>query len=1248
MADADAGLLTDPIPIYPYDRPETGDFEMAPAQFNADAIENNYWFMRQRRTESAFYAGASAISEAVYGSPDAWLKDATVMGALGPMAQPTAKGREAALDRLFADLAPLQAAMPGEFANLPASRAALWDNSLSTARRELQEDMGLAQERVANRSDPNFVGGVASFAGSMAAGVSDVEGVMSLPFGGGGSLARTLLIESLLGGAGAAAQIPGQQNQAEFLHAEAPDPVLQVLSGFAFGGALPIVGRGLKMGLNTLTPGGRIENRELLGLTKRNDASPGDRGAAAALGREEAVRDTAPDGISPEEHTANTDASVRAAEAEPQIVRPGDVIPQTDLARPPGAGGGAGAAPVFDFEPGGNAAADANQVGYVFGRLLEKGASPKDAAALLGNLMQESGKGLNTGAIGDGGNSIGMGQWNGPRRRALIRFAEARGVDWRDLDTQVEYLWRELNGSERAAWDAIRAAPDAATGARIASERFWRPGVPHLSNRMAFARMVDDQYTQGEVPKGGAPGRWRNPGDDALAGGVYTFSPRDIQTDAAAYQFKMGGDQFGVTERLQGERVWDASAAVGVIVHERLDGTRYIADGHQRMGLARRLMERGHDPITLQGFLYREADGFSVENVRALAALRNIRQESGSPLDAAKVMRDNPELARELGSRSRPFMAQAAALADLAPGPFQAIVNEVIPQNWGAIVGRIIPDEDRMQGVAIAALKKAAPANETQAESIVRDIRRMGLEQAADDAQMDLFGDGFDLRQTVISERARVIDRVMKDARADRAIFGKLEREAAAIEEAGNVLDREANLSRADLAERTLARLLILADQPGPVRDAIDAAARALRAGENLDAAARQVTDALGSPARRADAGGPAGGGIEAAPITAVLKDAAPDDYVRRMAMEQPFDDLDMLYARAPLAQERLSAEASIIASDLGVKWKNPGLKKRATVEEKITRKSYDSPRRLTDVSRGGFVVADAKQSDDLVHRLSAIFDIVDEGWVRTEAGYIDRKVIVRHPNGMLSEVQIWTEEMLAAKAVGQPIYTQRRSTPRGSAEYNALIAREVEIYSAAARGKNAETFASVGTSPSPMLHPNRARKAASEGLSDSTPAVSNTSSASTGTQGLPGDSWASAKSAPDGSSNRAAGRPSQLEYERSFMGNVPFSDKSNMGAARPAVNDAAVGDAAIQPGLFDDPIEDAAEIARLDRLDRDLSRRLADPAFDLSLPADRAANSTQPAAASLRSEMADLQDEGDFAETLKTICDLSAKGPRP
>ena len=80
----------------------------------------------------------------------------------------------------------------------------------------------------------------------------------------------------------------------------------------------------------------------------------------------------------------------------------------------------------------------------------------------------------------------------------------------------------------------------------------------------------------------------------------------------------------------------------------------------------------------------------------------------------------------------------------------------------------------------------------------------------------------------------------------------------------------------------------------------------------------------------------------------------------------------------------------------------------------------------------------------------------------------------------------------------------------------------------------------------------------------------------------------------------------------------------------------AADSDARLQPGLFDDPIEDTAEAARLDGLLREMTNALADPKFDLDLPVSGDPNGTK---LSLRQMHDALAEDADFVDAIKTLC---------
>ena len=131
-----------------------------------------------------------------------------------------------------------------------------------------------------------------------------------------------------------------------------------------------------------------------------------------------------------------------------------------------------------------------DRVTHAFNRFTQAGVPREVAAGLVGNLMQESGAEIDPAAVGDNGNAFGAAQHNGPRRHALFAFADAKGVDPTDFDAQIDFILHEGKTTEKKAWDAILAAPDAASAARIASERFWRPGTPHVERRVGYANSV--------------------------------------------------------------------------------------------------------------------------------------------------------------------------------------------------------------------------------------------------------------------------------------------------------------------------------------------------------------------------------------------------------------------------------------------------------------------------------------------------------------------------------------------------------------------------------------------------------------------------------------------------------------------------------------------------------------------------------------------------------------------------------------
>jgi len=147
----------------------------------------------------------------------------------------------------------------------------------------------------------------------------------------------------------------------------------------------------------------------------------------------------------------------------------------------------------------------AGNVQYAMQWLLKRGYQPHQAAALVGHGVQESG--LRTDAVGDNGTARGVFQWRGDRLSGLYDFARSTGQDPNALDTQLGWLDRELNTTEKRAGDALRAAPDVASAVR-AGMMYERPAGYSAANPEAghgwANRLGKAQELAGVAPAPGA------------------------------------------------------------------------------------------------------------------------------------------------------------------------------------------------------------------------------------------------------------------------------------------------------------------------------------------------------------------------------------------------------------------------------------------------------------------------------------------------------------------------------------------------------------------------------------------------------------------------------------------------------------------------------------------------------------------------------------------------------------------------
>ena len=310
---------------------------------------------------------------------------------------------------------------------------------------------------------------------------------------------------------------------------------------------------------------------------------------------------------------------------------------------------------------------------------------------------------------------------------------------------------------------------------------------------------------------------------DNLDNFVYKFKPGDIQVDAKLFQFKEGGDEFGVTPEYQGVTEWDPSLAGQIAVYEFADGSQFIADGHQRLGLAKRIMSK--DPsqnITLYGTKIRQVDGVTPEEAMVRAAMANIVNGKGTIFDAVKIARIAPEKFNSPSiKQNAAFVRRAKELVRLSDEAYGLALNGIVPDNYAAIVGRLVDDPD-MQLAVMNVLAQVKPGNEFQAETITRQIMNAGL---TTETTADLFGEQA-IASALYLERAKILDAAVTRLKKDKSAFAQVTKNQARLEDEGNQLATENNKKRLLEDGQAIQILQTQANRKGTLSDELTEAAR--------------------------------------------------------------------------------------------------------------------------------------------------------------------------------------------------------------------------------------------------------------------------------------------------------------------------------------------------------------------------------------------------------------------------------------
>lgn len=137
---------------------------------------------------------------------------------------------------------------------------------------------------------------------------------------------------------------------------------------------------------------------------------------------------------------------------------------------------------------------------------IGKGLSPIHASAIVGNMMQESTAYINPTLTNTTSGAFGSMQWVGPRKIALTEYAKAQDRNINDLETQLDFFYTEVTGSEKAKFQEFLKATDVETAAKYFEKHIERAGEyeskdpnvqARLANRVKNSNQIFQAYTGG-------------------------------------------------------------------------------------------------------------------------------------------------------------------------------------------------------------------------------------------------------------------------------------------------------------------------------------------------------------------------------------------------------------------------------------------------------------------------------------------------------------------------------------------------------------------------------------------------------------------------------------------------------------------------------------------------------------------------------------------------------------------------------
>ncbi len=376
---------------------------------------------------------------------------------------------------------------------------------------------------------------------------------------------------------------------------------------------------------------------------------------------------------------------------------------------------------------------------------------------------------------------------------------------------------------------------------------------------------------------------------------VERYKPEEIEFDPANFQYKTDGDASGVSNKLKNVTEWDEPSAGAVLVYEFANGTKAIVDGHQRLGLAKRLSAQGKK-IELLAYTFREVDGVFPDEAMVKGLMMNLRNNTGTAIDAAKIMRSRFGADWQLFEKSLParsnLVKNTKGLTELSDDAWGMVVNNKNLENLGSRVGTIIEDKSLHANI-IKVLKDKKFTSLAELEQTLRLTNTLPKTITKQDT---LFGSDF-FAETLLVERSQLLNWAKNNITKRSKAFKTIVENDTTLQKAGNKLNKLNNEEQRIIYEQVQERFEQVATQAGSeLSDKLTKAAQLLKEGKRGDAE-KLFQQAIDDAAAKGDFRGSVVSRSSGADKTEIETQTIPNKYEEDLTTNKLFSEPQKGYA---------------------------------------------------------------------------------------------------------------------------------------------------------------------------------------------------------------------------------------------------------------------------------------------------------------------------------------------------------------